>query len=361
MALSLKGAITMIDKSKFEAEDFLIDTTFQHYCAGTDQLSIEYWTKYISQHPEQQKTIAEAEKLYRLLSGNKAKLNERILAFQESFEQVKVVPLKSSRIWWSVAAAVLLIIGLGSIFFAEEKTAPATVYAKTYQTKAGERKKIMLPDGSTVWLNSKSTLKLDENFNESNRLVSLQGEGYFDVTHSKKPFKVETSEFEINVLGTAFNVKSYPDEITSEATLIRGLITMQPINGGGIITLKPSQKITLYKKTTTETTLPQQKRQLKISHPEITIDHYQLARDSTVVETAWVQNKIEILDQEFGEIRPLLEKWYNVKITFTSPELEKYVFTATFSKETVEDALKALKEVEKFNYEIKGDQIKISK
>lgn len=359
MALSLKGAITMIDRSKFEAEDFLIDATFQHYCAGTDQLSIDYWTKYISQHPEQQKTIAEAEKLYRLLSGNKSKLNERILAFQQSFEQVKVVPLKSRRIWWSVAA-VLLVIGLGSIFFAEEKSVPVAVYAQTYQTKAGERKKVTLPDGSTVWLNSKSTLKLDENFNESNRLVSLQGEGYFDVTHSKKPFKVQTSEFEINVLGTAFNVKAYPDEITSEATLIRGLITMQPVNGGGIITLKPSQKITLYKKTAA-TTLPQQKRQLKISHPEITIDHYQLARDSTVVETAWVQNKIEILDQDFLEIKTILEKWYNVKITFTSPEIEKYRFTATFNNETIKEVLDALQQVEKFNYEIKGDQIKISK
>lgn len=359
MALSLKGAITMIDRSKFEAEDFLIDATFQHYCAGTDQLSIDYWTKYISQHPEQQKTIAEAEKLYRLLSGNKSKLNERILAFQQSFEQVKVVSLKSRRIWWSVAA-VLLVIGLGSIFFAEEKSVPVAVYAQTYQTKAGERKKVTLPDGSTVWLNSKSTLKLDENFNESNRLVSLQGEGYFDVKHSKKPFKVQTSEFEINVLGTAFNVKAYPDEITSEATLIRGLITMQPVNGGGIITLKPSQKITLYKKTAA-TTLPQQKRQLKISHPEITIDHYQLARDSTVVETAWVQNKIEILDQDFLEIKTILEKWYNVKITFTSPEIEKYRFTATFNNETIKEVLDALQQVEKFNYEIKGDQIKISK
>lgn len=359
MALSLKGAITMIDRSKFEAEDFLIDATFQHYCAGTDQLSIDYWTKYISQHPEQQKTIAEAEKLYRLLSGNKSKLNERILAFQQSFEQVKVVPLKSRRIWWSVAA-VLLVLGLGSIFFAEEKSVPVAVYAQTYQTKAGERKKVTLPDGSTVWLNSKSILKLDENFNESNRLVLLQGEGYFDVKHSKKPFKVQTSEFEINVLGTAFNVKAYPDEITSEATLIRGLITMQPVNGGGIITLKPSQKITLYKKTAA-TTLPQQKRQLKISHPEITIDHYQLARDSTVVETAWVQNKIEILDQDFLEIKTILEKWYNVKITFTSPEIEKYRFTATFNNETIKEVLDALQQVEKFNYEIKGDQIKISK
>jgi len=350
----------MIDRSKFEAEDFLIDATFQHYCAGTDQLSIDYWSKYISQHPDQRKTIAEAEKLYRLLSGNKAKLNERILAFQESFEQPKIVPLKSRKIWWSVAAAVLVMIGLGSIFFAEQKP-ESVVYAQAYRTNAGERKKVTLPDGSTVWLNSKSILKLDKHFNKNNRLVWLQGEGFFDVTHSNKAFKVQTTEFEINVLGTAFNVKAYPDEVTSEATLIRGLITMQPVNGGGIITLKPSQKITLYKKLGATTVLSQQKRQPKISHPEITIDHYQLARDSTVVETAWVQNKIEILDQEFGEIRPMLEKWYNVQITFTSPELEKYRFTATFTKETIKDALDALQRVEKFNYEIKGDQIKISK
>lgn len=349
----------MIDRGKFEAEDFLIDATFQHYCAGTDRLSSEYWSKYILQHPEQQKTIAEAEKLYQLLSGNKSKLNERIIAFQESFEQVKAVPLKSRRIWWGVAAAILITLGVGSVFFIKDKPQPA-IYADAYHTAAGERKKVLLPDGSTVWLNAKSVLKLDENFNRDHRQVWLQGEGFFDVKHSKKPFKVQTSEFEINVLGTAFNVKSYPDEITSEATLIRGLITMQTVDGAGIITLKPSQKVTLYKKKVAAAT-PQLKRQSKILLPEITIDHYQLVRDSTVVETAWTQNRIEIFDQDFGEVKSILEKWYNVKITFVNPELEKFRFTATFSNETVKQVLDALQQVEKFNYEIKGDQIKISK
>lgn len=355
----LKVQIEMIDRSKFEAEDFLIDATFQHYCAGTDRLSTEYWSKYIVQHPEQRKTIAEAEKLYQLLSGNKAKLNERILAFQESFEQTKIVPLKSKRIWWAVAAAVLITLGIGTVFFVKEEPQTA-IYANAYHTSAGERRKVELPDGTIVWLNAKSVLKLDENFNKKNRLVWLEGEGFFDVTHSKKPFKVQTTEFEINVLGTAFNVKAYPDEASSEATLIRGLITMQTTDGAGIITLKPSQKITLYKKTNT-TILPQLKRQSKISPHEITIDHYQLVRDSTVVETAWTQNRIEIFDQDFGEVKSILEKWYNVEITFANPELEKYRFTATFSNETVKQVLDALQQVEKFNYEIKGDQIKISK
>ncbi len=353
----------MTDRSQFNAEDFLVDSTFQQYCAGTDKLCIEYWEKYISAHPAQAQTIAEAKRLYVILSGNKRPLNQQVEAMETQISQEEKPVKLRKLLWLKVAAALVLVVG-GTYFYLRPNAGSPqgqAAIAKTFATAGGERKKITLPDGSTVLLNAKSSLAIGANFNDKCREVVLKGEAYFDVVHNKnKPFKVYTTDFNINVLGTAFNVKAYPDEISSEATLIRGLITMEALNGqGGIITLKPSQKVTVYRN------LPAKEKAKVLRpvapHPEITINHYTLIKDSTIVETAWTQNRIEIYDQDFDQIKAVLEKWYNIEIRFKSPEVEKYRFTATFSHETLNQALEALQKVEYFKYEIKGNQVIISK
>ena len=355
----------MVDRSKFNAEDFLVDSTFQQYCAGTDKLCIGYWEKYINAHPEQAAVIAEAKKLYVILSGNKRPLNKQTESLKESmFPAEKVVKL-NRYLWLKIAAALVLVLGsilVYNTYFKYNNTKNAVAEVYTFTTKSGERKKIKLQDGTSVLLNAKSSLSVTKGFNDQFREVTLRGEAFFDVAHDKnKPFKVHTADFNINVLGTAFNVKAYPDETTSEATLIRGLITMEAVNGnGGTITLKPSQKVTFYKSVA-----PQQKSKLlkpTALQPEITINHYTKIKDSTIVETAWTQNRIEIYDQDFDEIRNVLEKWYNVEIRFTDPSIEKYRFTATITNESIEQVLQALKDTENnFKYEIKGKQVTISK
>ncbi len=355
----------MVDRSKFNAEDFLVDSTFQQYCAGTDKLCIGYWEKYVNAHPEQAAVIAEAKKLYVILSGNKRPLNKQAESLKESmFPEEKVVKL-NRYLWLKIAAALVLVLGsvlVYNSYFNNSNTKNVVQEVYTFTTKSGERKKIKLQDGTSVLLNAKSSLSVTKGFNDQCREVTLTGEAFFDVAHDKnKPFKVHTSDFNINVLGTAFNVKAYPDETTSEATLIRGLITMEAINGnGGTITLKPSQKVTFYKNVA-----PQQKSKLlkpTALQPEITINHYTKIKDSTIVETAWTQNRIEIYDQDFDEIKNVLEKWYNVEIKFTDPSIEKYRFTATITNESIEEVLHALKATENnFKYEIKGKQVTISK
>lgn len=357
----------MVDRSKFNAEDFLVDSTFQQYCAGTDKLCIGYWEKYINAHPEQAGVIAEAKKLYVILSGNKRPLAKQVENFKENMfpaTEGKVIKLQRY-LWIKIAAAVVLVLGAALVYNNYNKnnrTDKPAQMVYTFATKSGERKKIILPDGTSVLLNAKSVLSLAKDFNDKCREVTLTGEAFFDVKHNKdKAFKVHTSDFNINVLGTAFNVKAYPDETSSEATLIRGLITMEGVNGnGGVITLKPSQKVTFYKSVA-----PQYKNKLvkpTASLPEITINHYTKIKDSTIVETAWTQNRIEIYDQDFDEIKNVLEKWYNVEISFTDPAVEKYRFTATITNESIEEVLHALKATENnFKYEIKGKQVIISK
>ena len=355
----------MVDRSKFNAEDFLVDSTFQQYCAGTDKLCIGYWEKYIIAHPEQVAVITEAKNLYAILSGNKRPLNKQRENLETTlFPEVETVKLKNY-LWLKIAAAVVLALGSVLLYnlyhnYSSTKNAVQEVYC--FATKTGERKKIMLPDGTSVLLNAKSNLTITKGFNDKSREVTLTGEAFFDVAHDKnKPFKVHTTDFNINVLGTAFNVKAYPDEITSEATLIRGLITMDAVSGnGGTITLKPSQKVTFYKMIAPE--LPNKLVKPTTPQPEITINHYTKIKDSTIVETAWTQNRIEIYDQNFDEIKNVLEKWYNVEIRFKDPAIEKYRFTATITNESIEEVLNALKATENnFKYEIKGKQIIISK
>ncbi|WP_421941229.1 FecR family protein [Pedobacter sp.] len=354
----------MVDRSKFNAEDFLVDSTFQQYCAGTDKLCIEYWEKYVNAHPEQKQIIIEAKRLYFILSGNKRPLNAQVEQMKVNvLPPAKVVRLARGKWWLKIAAAIALIGAITFLYryYSVNQSITTTMEAKVFTTKSGERKKITLPDGSVILLNAKSSLAIGKEFNVTCREVSLKGEAYFDVTHNKdKPFKVATTDFNINVLGTAFNVKAYPDEVSSEATLIRGLITMEAVNGnGGIITLKPSQKVTFYK---VQPVINQPKVvKPKVVRPEITINHYTLIKDSTIVETAWTKNRIEIYDQNFDEIKDVLEKWYNVEIRFKDPEIEKYRFTATFGNETINQALAALQKVEYFKYEIKGNQVIISK
>jgi len=354
----------MVDRSKFNAEDFLVDSTFQQYCAGTDKICVGYWAKYINAHPEQEEVITEAKKLYVILSGKKSPLNTQVENLKAKMFPPEEKIVKLNRFLWAkIAAAIVVVVGsvLLYINYNNFKKSEPTKEVFTWATKGGERKRIRLQDGTVVFLNAKSSLSIIKGFNKKTREINLTGEAFFDVVHCKDvPFIVHTSDFNINVLGTAFNVKSYPDELTSEATLIRGLITMEAVDGkGGTITLKPSQKVTFYKNV-----IATKKANLtkpSLARPEIAINHYTLIKDSTIVETAWTKNRIEIYDQDFDEIKDVLEKWYNVDIKFTNSALEKYRFTATFSKETLEEALKALQGVEYFKYEIHGDQVIISK
>lgn len=356
----------MIDRSLFNVEDFLVDNTFQLYCAGTDKLCIAYWENYIKQHPEQDHVIKEAQRLYTILSGNKKPLNQQLEVLKENLslsEEQSGTPMRRNYTWLRIAAAVLLIAGV-SIIYRNSRQAdlPKKNLIARFITGGGERKKIILSDGSVVLLNAKSTLTVNEDFNESKREVNLVGEAFFDVNHDKsKPFQVHTSDFDINVLGTSFNVKVYPDEATSEAVLIKGVIVMEGKGSkGNSIIMKPSQKVTFYKK---ELARPGIKTTAKPadSHPQITINQYTKVNDSTIVEMAWTRNQLEILDQSFCDLKSVLERWYNVEIKFADKDIERYRFTATFNGETIEEVLIALQDAEHFKYEIKGRQITISK
>lgn len=227
-------------------------------------------------------------------------------------------------------------------------------------TRNGSRTRINLPDGSVVWLNAGSKLVYDKNFDSKLREVSLTGEAYFDVVKNPgKPFIIHAGKMDIKVLGTLFNVKSYPGEAHTEASLIHGSIeVMIKDRPAEKIILKPNEKIIVANEPE-----PEQggtKKANVRNEPIVAIRHLNYEpKDSTIIETSWVENKLIFRDESFKEMAPKLERWYGVNIRFKNDKVQQLRFSGTFTRETIEQALAGLKITGGFNYSINDSTILI--
>jgi ferric-dicitrate binding protein FerR (iron transport regulator) len=233
--------------------------------------------------------------------------------------------------------------------------------------RPGARTKLVLPDGTQVWLNSNSKVKYAADFNIHSREVELEGEAYFDVVKDmQRPFIVHASSIDVRVLGTTFTIKSYPQDETIEATLLRGAIEVSGRDNPNAprVILKPDEKLVLDKhllnttastqKVTVEAGRPQPVR------PDISVNPIRAnIPDSEKVETAWLYNRLVFNGDSFKELAKKMERWYNVRIIFRDESLYKYRFGGAFANETVENALTALQLTAPFTYKINGDDIEL--
>jgi ferric-dicitrate binding protein FerR (iron transport regulator) len=241
-----------------------------------------------------------------------------------------------------------------------------TVHNEEVLARAGARTKLVLPDGTQVWLNSNSRLKYNNDFYANNREVTLDGEAYFDVTKDARlPFIVHAASIDIKVLGTSFAVKSYPQDKTIEATLLRGMIEVNRKDNPSTprIILKPGEKLVFSKsfatRNRTGNTPPGPDAHVSVS-PDMAINSIrQDIPDSNKVETAWLYNRLVFDGDSFRELADKMERWYNVKIDLRDSMLNSYHFGGIFEKETVEEAFKELQLTRDFNYTINGNEIEL--
>jgi ferric-dicitrate binding protein FerR (iron transport regulator) len=248
------------------------------------------------------------------------------------------------------------------------KNSPVSVEkSSVITTSNGSKTTITLPDGTKVWVNAGSKLTYENSYGNKLREVSLSGEAFFDVVHNaEKPFVIHTSKMDIRVLGTAFNVRCYPDEKKMETSLIRGSIEVtlkdRPKEK---IYLKPNEKLTLTADVVTTTVLKnlrKVKHEVEVTEPLVAISHltYQPA-DSSVVETSWVENKLVFRSETFEEVALKMEKWYGVSINIQNENLKQEHLTGSFESETVDQALSALQFTTNFRYSINKNIITITK
>ena len=117
-------------------------------------------------------------------------------------------------------------------------------------TPRGGTYQLTLPDGTIVWLNAASTLRYPSKFTGDERVVELEGEGYFEVTKSTVPFKVKSSGQEVEVLGTAFNISAYPNQQETKTTLVEGRVKVTLLNGSSDSGTGPSHILAPGQQTT---------------------------------------------------------------------------------------------------------------
>ena len=193
----------------------------------------------------------ERDLLYRYFDGDTTPDEERrIMEWAEASPENYRLYLEERRLWcalllhagrrtarrpalwrrlaaWRVsgaAACILLLVGLAGIFFAGRMVPDGRM--QQVVVPAGQRVELRLADGTKVWLNSKSRLEYPSSFGRRSRRVTLCGEGYFEVAHDeRKPFVVETGQYDVRVLGTTFNVYAYDnDRAAFETALMEGSV-----------------------------------------------------------------------------------------------------------------------------------------
>lgn len=273
---------------------------------------------------------------------------------------------RSRRIAYVGSSVLGLILFTGWIWMNRVETVKAVADKAANETivsQNGSRTRSLLADGTTVWLNAGSKLIYDNDFTGATREVRLEGEAFFDVVkQANRPFIVHTSGIDIRVLGTAFNVKSYPEDKNVETTLYRGLVQVQRHEdvANTPISLVPNQKLILPKQAAIEPAkLSEVKRLLAKEIPAGAILTHidSTKKESERFETAWLYSRLEFRGDNFEDLAKKLERWYNVTIIFQDDQVKELNFDGSFEKESVEQAFKYLQAAIPFNYKIENHEI----
>lgn len=162
----------------------------------------------------------------------------------------------------------------------------------TLSTPKGGKYKLMLPDGTLVWLNAASTIYFPTAFEGNTREVSITGEAYFEIAqNAKKPFHVKVKDVDVQVLGTHFNVMAYDDEPTINTTLLEGAVKVSQGSHSNI--LKPGQLSAVDKDGV-----------IKLSNADI---------EETM---AWKNDLFVFKEYDFAKIMRQIERWYDVTVVY---------------------------------------------
>ncbi len=239
-----------------------------------------------------------------------------------------------------VALAAVLIIGLllGGLIDNFLRSDRRSDQYTEIVTLPGQKTSVTLPDGSKVWLNSASILKYSADFNARKRDVALIGEAFFEVHKDKsKKFRVKCGNLDVDVYGTSFNVKNYPDLSLQKVTVAEGVV-------GIINNLKEIKQLRKGEQAT-----------LNKSSGEVTF-----GRENPDIVSAWKNNELIFRNTTIDEVFESLESWYGVKITIDQKMIGGHNYTFKIKTESFKEVLEMMQVMTPFDYKINGKDVEIN-
>ena len=268
--------------------------------SSTDLKVLKEW---IDENEDNKAYFSEIQKIWLISSiyekKNFDKLKDR--AFQQFKDRIaqknQEQDIYISRPNWNrifyIAACIIIAFfaGIGVMYFTGNQRLSDQTLSYSVESPRGSKLKLSLPDGTSVWLNADSKLLYDNNFGINNRDVTLCGEGYFEVSKNKNlPFQVVSDDIKVEVLGTKFNVKNYPEDPNIKVALLEGSVMLYDSLESTI--LKPNQ-IAQYDKQNKKTTLKT------------------IAAENT---SAWINGHLYFDEENMETIALALERAFDVNI-----------------------------------------------
>lgn len=243
-------------------------------------------------------------------------------------------------VYWKYAAAVLAVALTIGLFtgknirscFSDPEQFISIV------SPSGKIKNLTLADGTEVWLNSGSTLKISNRFDKTNRHIMVDGEAFLKVVKDgKNPFAVTLGNSKVIVHGTTFNVKAYSTDDKYELVLVEG--SVEYVNSQKNIFIKPGERITETK-----------------ASGDLLVDHVDIEKC-----ISWISEKAYFDSKTLLELVTLLEKWYNVDFEFANDTTKSYKFTGVINREqTLDYTLKMIEMTNKVKFLKKGGKMLIT-
>ena len=255
------------------------------------------------------------------------------IAQNEKNKSARYIKLTRQRIFYAAACILIAFLaGIGVMYFTDTQKLSVPTLSYSVESPRGSKLKMTLPDGTSVWLNADSKLLYNNNFGISNRDIQLFGEGYFEVAKNKDiPFHIISDDIKVEVLGTKFNVKNYPEDESIKVALLEGSVALYDPSGS--TKLLPNQIAHYHKKNRTTT----------------------LKSMSAEYARSWIDGHLYFDEENMETIALALERAFNIKISIKSDTLKKMIFYGDFVIESnnINEIMNIMATTNKFNYHYK--------
>jgi ferric-dicitrate binding protein FerR (iron transport regulator) len=325
-----------------------IDKIILSILNGTATKSEEnFFSAWIHEDEVNQVTFNHIKSYWRVNENESEIINEddvKDKIWEKAHESRQVRSRKFSPLKYLAAAVVVLIFSFS--FLIKILLFPPAIDVKAVKLNIIEKKnlvgvksKIHLPDGSLVHLNSESSIKFIEGFNDSIRWIELDGEAFFDVAKNPdKAFVVKSGDIIIKVLGTAFNIKAYADNPTIDVSLVEGRVEVRSVHyqhSDKSTYLEPGQSVSFD-------------------------DNSALKYDSFNFEDVlgWKDGLIHFENADYQAVTKKLQRWYGIKIELEGSE-PKWNLDANFKNKSLEHIMEVISHSEQIEYQLFGDTLKI--